>query len=379
MQVNYQHRIFGLDLMRAIAILGVLASHVLWIFPDAGGPLVYLTKFGGVMGVEIFFVLSGFLIGRILLRIFTRPDFKMSHFKNFLIRRWFRTLPNYYLVLLLNIGLVLWIGRELPDTLRLYFGFAQNLYFGMDIFFTESWSLPIEEFAYVLGPLVLCVAVQIFAKARRIQLFFWSVVSILLVFLIAKIGYTLKLENYDLDHWNIHLKAVTIYRIDAIYYGVLAAFISQKSPKKWKQNAKLLAFSSVLIFLGFQMLLLKFQWSTESAPWIWNVAYLPFISVCIAMFLPLLSSWTTATKYLRNPVTHLSLISYAVYLLHYGIVLQFMRWKFPIEALSGNARIGYALLYIVITIGLSTVWYYLYEKPMMDLRDRPKFSQSNQR
>ena len=193
MDIDYSRRIFGLDLMRAIAILGVLGSHILWIFPEANsGWLVYILQFGGVMGVELFFVLSGFLIGRILLRHFVNPQFHKGHFNYFLVRRWFRTLPNYYAVLLLNILLVTAIGRELPDTIARYFGFLQNFFSGMDIFFTESWSLPIEEFAYIIGPVLLLLAVSAFAKAKRETLFLVVTLVVILFFITTNIIETLK-------------------------------------------------------------------------------------------------------------------------------------------------------------------------------------------
>lgn len=121
--------------MRAIAILLVVFSHLLWIFPEATGMVQWVLSLGGVMGVEIFFVLSGFLIGRILYRIYISEDFRSGNMMYFFIRRWFRTLPNYYLILLVNIGIVLYLGRELPDTLWKYFFFWQNALAEMNIFY----------------------------------------------------------------------------------------------------------------------------------------------------------------------------------------------------------------------------------------------------
>ena len=70
MQINYSKRIFGLDIMRAVAILLVVFSHALWIVPEKTGIIPDLLSLSGVIGVEIFFVLSGFLIGRIVYNIF---------------------------------------------------------------------------------------------------------------------------------------------------------------------------------------------------------------------------------------------------------------------------------------------------------------------
>ncbi|MEM7186635.1 MAG: acyltransferase, partial [Bacteroidota bacterium] len=232
MKVDYQKRIFGLDVMRAAAILFVVGSHALWVFPSADGPFAALLRLSGVMGVEIFFVLSGFLIGRILFRIFTNEDFTIKHLQYFLVRRWFRTLPNYYLVLLLNIGLVIYLGRDLPDTLPLYFGFLQNFNFGMNIFFTESWSLPIEEFAYVIGPLLFYLVLLPKFRVSRRKLFLWVTVFIILCFLGSKVWYNSFTGANTLEHWNIHLKAVVLYRIDAIYYGTNSGILSSRASAK---------------------------------------------------------------------------------------------------------------------------------------------------
>ena len=94
MQIDYRKRIFGLDVMRAVAILLVVFSHVLWIVPDAKGIIPDLLSLAGVIGVEIFFVLSGFLIGRIVIKMFLQEDFNFRKVMYFWIRRWFRTLPN---------------------------------------------------------------------------------------------------------------------------------------------------------------------------------------------------------------------------------------------------------------------------------------------
>ena len=91
--------------MRTIAILSVVCSHFLWIYPDLNNGFTQLLRLSGFMGVEIFFVLSGYLIGGILYRLVVTQQQGGRRLGYFLIRRWFRTLPNYNLVLLINIGL----------------------------------------------------------------------------------------------------------------------------------------------------------------------------------------------------------------------------------------------------------------------------------
>jgi len=155
-------RVFGLDVMRAIAILIVVDSHATMALGN-----YYNSPFWHFLlpdGVELFFVLSGFLIGGILIRSYEKnAGFNRRLLLNFWTRRWFRTLPAYYLVLSGLIVMALlraWrsgLHHALPpkQTLLAYFFFGQNFNKEMGGFFAETWSLAIEEWSYITLPLVL--------------------------------------------------------------------------------------------------------------------------------------------------------------------------------------------------------------------------------
>lgn len=359
--------------MRTTAILFVVCSHALWVFPETEGSFYSLLRLSGVMGVEIFFVLSGFLIGRILFRIFTNEHFNPKHLFYFLIRRWFRTLPNYYLVLILNIFVVFYLGRELPETLWMYFGFLQNTTFGMDIFFTESWSLPIEEFAYILGPLLLYLLVLPKFKISRKAIFLLVTIFIILFFLVTKLIYNSTLGATSLEYWNINLKAVVLYRIDAIYYGVLAAYLSINFPKYWKKHKSLFFFLALFLFSVMHIIIGQLGMNSETTPLFLNVFYLPLCSIFITFSLPVLSSIKSASTTILKPVTFISIISYSMYLLHYSIILQLMHFIIEIDENTLLYKLVFSVGYLVITIVLSYVLYRFYEKPLMDIRDMPIF------
>lgn len=93
-----QKRIFGLDAVRTFAILLVLMSHSRFL----NHHFIELYRIGnlGYLGVELFFVLSGFLIGQILITSFEKDSSLKSLF-DFWLKRWIRTLPNYYLFLII--------------------------------------------------------------------------------------------------------------------------------------------------------------------------------------------------------------------------------------------------------------------------------------
>lgn len=91
-----KNRIFGLDLLRVSAIIIVLIGHGKFILPKE---LRFYHNFLKFDGVTIFFVLSGFLIGGILIKILEEESHKKNKLAHFWVRRWLRTLPNYYLIL----------------------------------------------------------------------------------------------------------------------------------------------------------------------------------------------------------------------------------------------------------------------------------------
>lgn len=97
----------GLDLIRAIAILLVVFAHSQSLFQL----MLPHTKFGrifsysGFLGVEMFFVLSGFLVGSLINRQLERTHYlNIVGYLNFLLRRWMKTLPIYYIIILLVVG-----------------------------------------------------------------------------------------------------------------------------------------------------------------------------------------------------------------------------------------------------------------------------------
>ena len=159
---NYPTRNFGLDVIRATAILLVVLSHCTYILPEFNPTLTDGIRLLGATGVDIFFVLSGYLIGDILIRKLNSDKRNFNELLRFWKRRWFRTLPNYFVVLLLNIILVLLLDKTIVENIWLYIPFFQNLTTPHPDFFTEAWSLSIEEYAYLILPLIIYSALFVF-------------------------------------------------------------------------------------------------------------------------------------------------------------------------------------------------------------------------
>src|ERR1700743_972604 len=141
--MNPASRSFGLDLARAVAITLVLIAHFAKVLEVAG-----------YYAVELFFALSGFLIGGILYRdLFSSPDWTFAHVTRFWQRRWWRTLPNYYLSFALHSLFHLFYGGfPSPQMLWRYPLFLQNASENIHFFYGVSWSLCVEEWFYLLFP-----------------------------------------------------------------------------------------------------------------------------------------------------------------------------------------------------------------------------------
>lgn len=366
---NNTPRVFGLDLMRAMAITMVLCSHILWIYNPEDGIIRQLFALFGFLGVEFFFVLSGFLIGRILYNLYMKDDFTMKSAFGFLKRRWFRTLPNYYLVLLINIIITTILGYSMPN-LELYFVFLHNGFSKMSTFFPESWSLSVEEWAYIVLPFSLLLFSILLRPKNKNRFFLMITLLLIALFILFKIIYQLKVKTTTLEEWNISLKSVMIYRLDAIFVGVLCAWISINYSKIWLKFRFNSAVIGVLIML-FMYFGMGFLGILPSAfPFVWNVIYLTLASLSIAFLLPFFSQLESSISWINKPIVFISKTSYSIYLLHYSVLLQlFMLFVDRKNTTLLNLHL-ITLFYLATTLIVSYIFYRFYEKPMMDLRDK---------
>ncbi len=362
-------RVFGLDLMRALAIILVVFGNCLWIYPNATGLVASVAHVFAFLGVEIFFVLSGFLIGSIVYRLYVDEGFTRVVVFRFLKRRWFRTLPAYYLAVLLNV-FIAYIVASPVENIGQYLIFIQNFNTPMSAFFLESWSLSVEEYSYLILPFCLLFFSVFFKPKNRSRFFALVVCVLILLSFIARISFHSHTQNTDIMIWNMGLKSVVIYRLDSIFMGVLCSWIAinfKASWVKYKSLFFLLGFLSIgFLFVGIGY----FQILMATHPLFWNVFYLPLVSVAIAFFLPLLSEWKTFDSRLSKPIRFISVISYAIYLLHYSIILQLMKNFIVIDPHNKIGLHIFTVVYCIITLTASFLMYRFFEKPIMDLRDR---------
>ena len=355
--------------MRALAIAMVVCAHALYIFQGYDNAFFDLMRVVGVYGVEVFFVLSGFLIGGILLRLITTTTFSTMTVLYFWVRRWFRTLPLYFLMLLVNVLVAISIGYDLPPNLWRYFFFLQNFATEHIPFFPESWSLSVEEYAYLIAPLCLFLCSKFIVNKERI--FIFTAIFLSLVFFVTKVYYQLNFakEYQTMLLWNSHLKSIVIYRLDAIFYGFIMAYLFCKNFEGIKKMKNVLLLMGITICFAVLIVVPFLGVFIENCSWYWNVLYLPLNSIGIALMLPYLYFLKEPRKSLKYVIEKVSLYSYAMYLLHYTFILYLMQVNFNFETLSFLQRLLFVLVYFGLTYLLSKLVYTCFERPFTNLRD----------
>lgn len=363
-------RIFGLDLMLTIAILMVLFRHSLSIYPTNQSLIYQIGIFFGFFGVEIFFVLIGFLVGNYLYKIYLDEAFSFTSVFKFFKKYGLRFFSIYYLVLILNLIISFLIGYAVLDWWK-YFVFLQNFNWPMLPFFTESWPLPVLLFGFLLLFSVLFIKTMMTKQYDKTQYFFIVVVCLTLFFVLTRVYYAFTTQNTTLDQWNLGLKSVVIYRLDAIYIGVLASFLSLKFTAFWRNMSFPFAIFGLLLF-GFLFVGVGyFQFTIDKFPHFWNIFYLPLTSFTCVLFLPLLSQWkSTQFAFFHKLLSYISTISFAIYMLHYGVILQLMKYLIPLNAVSTNQLHLYSVCYYLLTVLLATLVCKFFIEPVFKRFDK---------
>ncbi len=345
LEVDKANRVFGLDLLRSVAILLVLLAHGDFILAKNFSSY---TSIWMLDGVDVFFVLSGFLIGGILLKELKKNSGKINVI-SFWKRRWYRTLPNYLLVLmtLIVINILLLKNAAVAPLIWKYLLFVQNFLYPMTGFFPESWSLSIEEWFYLFLP-ILCIAFLGLIKnyGHAFLLTALSLVAVSLSYKIYKSGqFAAGPQVYD-----EYFRKVVLARLDSLAIGVLGAywlffhrqgFYSYRYIKLFC-GLGLIAITLLLPYTQFKLVFNSFIFSTG-----------------MLFCFPLCASLRSYPKYFGDFILYVSVISYSLYLFHFSIVLWFL---VGVEVYSSPASVfTHYLMYFLLSFIISTVNYKYFE------------------
>ena len=363
-------RILGLDILRAYGILIVVYVHSYLFVLDYVPPKIFYFPIV-IDVVTSFFVLSGFLIGGLIFKLIEKGRFNTpSDIFQFWKRRWYRTLPNYYFVLLLlSLDLILFYPSQPNNFLPKYYIFLQNFYSPIPAFFPESWSLAVEEWFYLLIPILFFIVFAFNIKRKKIS--FLIVISIFIIVpFFLRLNYAQHIRHFNEIEFKI--REIVVLRLDSIMYGIVGAFLQFYYYNAWIRYRKTLlitAISSVLLVKILSVLL--------HFPLIWYSVFCSnFDAIATLMCLPFLSEYNPKVKkWWHTFFIHFSVISYSIYVMNHGpvrdhLVPIFLNY-FKLSQFTG---IGFEFMrfvvYLAFTLGLSYLLYMFFEKPMMDLRDK---------
>lgn len=353
-------RNIGLDIARVCAMILVWVNHS--GFFDLGLDPRFM-EYGGVACIEVFFVLSGFLVGSRMLRSITseRPA---EELKEFYVNRILRTLPLYYLVLV-----VLGILRgQRPSVLNFLFlhGFDENA-LG---FLPPSWSLPIEAWFYFLIPPVLLALYRLFSrKLEEKKAVYLSVAVLCGVFFLLRCAHVLVND----PEWDYGVRKQVLVRLDSPMQGVLLAAVKRYEPEGYRKLGKsFLTFPAAAA--GFAAMYLWFVPTLRE-----NIGNPDLIRIFLFTLLPVSSCLLVA--YLENAswpeifrgniigkiICGVSCLGYSSFLLHYPIFVWISGYFVGASFYYSWAGFG---LTICVTLVLSWISWRFIEEPAAKLKDR---------
>lgn len=346
--INDSKRNYGLDLVRFVAVSMVVTVHGIQELFHIAIPYFWIVP---LVGVELFFSLSGFLIGRILLEMLEKEKFAFSDIKKFWIRRWLRILPLY--IVLYFFYLIAYNSFLNPVNFDWnYIFFLQNLKVP-PAFFIETWSLSIEEWFYLLVPLlILCFyfMLRLLAAPKMADTAFLlaSFVLIGTMLLVRYHFYTKEEHYYGL-----------LYRMDAIAFGLIAAYCS----KKISGVINLTSIELISSGIGVALLAAFIKMSPD-IPDLTRLLYFPLIGIGASLIVYGMYTYTFNKK--SSVIIHLSVISYSIYLIHMtGIYVPLSGYT---VGLSKTVIGGIWLLSLPLIIIISTMSYKYIELPFLRLR-----------
>lgn len=350
----------ALDGLRGIAIFAVILYHN---FPQS-------KFYFGWLGVDLFFVLSGFLITSILLKSLSTDSTK-KYFKNFYIRRALRIFPLYYFFLVIFLFILPSLNilnsevEEYREDKWWYIFYLQNWLFTNDFpaksnCLNHFWSLAVEEQFYILWPLTIFLI----KKTGRLLLFLSTI--LLLIFLIRCYLWYIQIPGFNYTNF------FTFTRIDGICVGSFVALITN-------QNKEFLTIYRPIIITGLAVLNFTFFFfnTSGSLPFLAFIGYITFAAVFGVLVYELShgnNSWLK-NIFSFKPLRFIGKISYGLYMFHWPIhyflnipfslfISKIFNFDSPINALFSS------IATTLLAIAISSMSYYYFESYFLKLKNK---------
>jgi peptidoglycan/LPS O-acetylase OafA/YrhL len=350
-------RVLGLDLLRILAASTIVVFHGNVTRALGGNLLALIMARDGNLAVDIFFVLSGWLLTRQALRMRGTFTSSIAFATRFWTRRWARTLPPYWVMLVIivlaqsrlereNFPYAITIPAILKHAVFLQSVFPPNVY-GI------SWSLVTEEWFYLLLPLIVLAMFKlrswraVMALGIAVLLIPPTIRAFTLTLPIARDGGALVVPHA---------------RFDGLVVGALMGAASLSAPW-WNQ---VMRHRRLLFVLAVAAMLPLLIWGVTMSMTYFTVGLLAF-NLALGLTLPFLSQlrWPKATPLVAVvAVTYLSELTYPIYLVHRVVQIHWM------GDASISLRVAHAILAAVVLLLVASALHLGVERPFLWLRDR---------
>lgn len=352
----------SIDSLRAIAVIAVIIYHI-----DAN----YLP--GGFLGVDLFFVLSGYLISSLIIKEYKSTG--TVNLYNFYVRRARRLLPAvYFMITVVLIIITLFNGVLLKKSyLDALFGYIYSsnwwyIFHKLDYFdsfgsqspFKHLWSLAIEEQFYMFFPLIFLIfnrkSKSNNGNSKLNKNFIYVVLSLILVSLIAHI------LLFDINNIN-RIYFGTDTRAFSLLVGVVGAILypmdrlSERTTKKDNMIYSIVSLVSILVLIGIMIN------TSEYNTWLYRGGFLLVAIIGLIIIISSGRQYTFMSKLLSfKPLVFIGKISYSLYLWHFPILVV----TTPVSEI-GNPNLFYVTLRIVLIFLVATGSYMFVETPIRKL------------
>lgn len=370
-------RLHGLDTLRSLAIVAVIVFHY-WGYggegalPDWFVPIAKL----GWMGVDLFFVLSGYLIGSQLLRPYTAG--KRAGLWQFYRNRIYRILPVYFAVLAAYYFIPNWPEFDGLAPLWQYLTFTFNLFVDYEKYqtFSHVWSLCVEEHFYLLLPLIVIAMMRKPSMRKAVAL----VVGILLFGMAIRgflLVHMLRPAFASGDSFGaLYMERIyypTYSRLDGLLIGVVLAAIRIFRPAWWQAIARrghLLTLSGIAC-IGIAIWLFKDRFTSDTGvAALGTVIGFPVLALGLGlMTASALSENGVLSRWHVPGAKLIATLAYALYLTSKELI-HIVDLCFP--HLAQTSMAGRLAVYAVFCLVVAGALHLCVERPFLLLRDRQK-------
>lgn len=362
-------RVDGLNTLRALAILMVFMYHYM-VFVSRTPTFGWVSTVGWI-GVDLFFVLSGYLIANQIFSGIVKGQ--TLSLKAFYLRRALRTLPTFYVVLALYFLFPVAMGGREPPALWRFLTFTQNYQLPPGTAFSHAWSLCIEEQFYLLLPALVLLAVR-FGKSITLA---WVLLVATIIAAIATRGLLWTQFGREADgaisgyHPNIYYSSFC--RADEFLPGVAVAMLKNFHPRAWERLMKwgqTIFVVGIAACIGLAYLLLNcYEIDGYGYGFFMTAFGYSLISVYFAILTVAALSPKSALHKIRVPgAAQLAAWSYAIYLSHKAVAFILQR-QLATFGIGGDSSLA-VLVITVASVLAGWLLYRLVETPFMNLRDR---------